>query len=332
MERAGRAKRIEGYELFMAIQEAEHILLVVHVSPDGDAIGSMLGFYEMLTSVHKKVSMVVDDVVPKKFYVLPYAKEIQRPETLKDADTVDLTIVLDASTWERIGNADSIIHSKVINIDHHISNSHYADELYWEPDAAATGEILTMLIKRWNMPMSESMATALYLAISADTGFFKFSNTTSKTLAAAALLVKEGAKTQAVANIMDAVNPARLKALQRATGTISYGYAGTAAMIWMDKETIDLVEGDTDGFVDIARNVEGVELAILVKYVNEHQTKLSLRSQHLDVNALAARFGGGGHIRAAGCTMDVGFADVEAQIWQAVSEQYGKDFNESLVD
>lgn len=331
MEREGRAKQIGSAELFMAIQEAEHILLVVHVSPDGDAIGSMLGFYEMLVKANKKVSMVVDDVVPKKFRVLPYAKDIQCPENFSEVDTVDLVVVLDASTWERIGNASIVVKTKVINIDHHISNSHYADELYWEPEAAATGEMVTMLIKRWNMPMTESMATALYLAISADTGFFKFSNTTSKTLAAASLLVKEGAKTQAVANIMDAVNPARLKAIQRATSTISFGHAGTASMIWMDKETIDLVEGDTDGFVDIARNVEGVELAILVKYVNEGQTKLSLRSQHLDVNALAARFGGGGHIRAAGCTIDVPFSEVEAMVWDAVSAEYGKAFNEALI-
>uniref|UniRef100_UPI003AB46AE1 DHH family phosphoesterase n=1 Tax=Veillonella atypica TaxID=39777 RepID=UPI003AB46AE1 len=180
-------------QLHMALCEANSIMLTVHVRPDGDAIGSMVAFYEALVAQGKTVYMVVDDVIPEKYSFLSYIDQIKDVAYFETHPVqVDMLMVLDASTYERIGRVGALFSAPIFNIDHHISNSEFADHLYLKPDFAATGEIITYLCEQWNWPITESMGNALYMAIATDCGFFKFSNTTANTLKMASRCVAAG--------------------------------------------------------------------------------------------------------------------------------------------
>lgn len=312
---------IDAARLHENILEANYIALTVHVNPDSDAIGSMLALYEYLRSIGKRSVMVIDDNIPRKYLSLPYADEIVRPENIEDPQNIDFLVVLDASTYERIGCVGPLLsHASIVNIDHHISNTHFADLLFLDANAAATGEIITDLTRVWNTPISPSMANALYMAIVADCGFFKFSNTTEKTLNAGAYCVASGADTQAVADIIETTTVKRLKATAQILSNVSFFENNRIAMLSLTPRDMELVEGDTDGLVDFIRNVEHVEVAVVLKGKTNEITRVSLRSKGVDVNAVASKFGGGGHIRAAGCTVHANLEESSHKIISAIME------------
>ena len=292
-------------QLHMALSEANSILLTVHVHPDGDAIGSMLAFYEALLEQGKQVTMVVDDSIPEKFSFLSYVDCIKTVEQCQDLDPIDMLLVLDASTYERIGQIGALCSAPIFNIDHHISNTEFADGLYLKTDFAATGEIIADLCKKWNWPMTESMANALYMAIATDCGFFKFSNTTANTLEMAALCVAAGARPNQISETIEAVSAERLTLTKQVMQTIEFYKDSSVATIELNRDAMDILGDDTDGFVDIIRNVDTVDIAILLKAQNDSITRVSLRSKRTDVNAIASQFGGGGHVRASGCTINL---------------------------
>lgn len=303
MDYKNRAKAITKYDILKRIEVAKKIVLTVHVHPDGDALGSMLALYEVLLRKQKDVTMVVDDVIPKKFHGLPYVDHILIPKQYDYIDETDLLIVLDASTFERIGRIGEIFTCHMINIDHHVSNTRYADELYLDDKAAATGEILTYLLADWHMEMTPSMANALYMAIATDCGFFKYGNTKGQTLKMAAICVEHGASPQDVSDMVELSTPNRIEATRKALDTITFHGDGKIGKIVVDHVLMQLVENDTDGFVDYVRNVEGVDVTILFKEYSSQHTRISFRSKKTNVNVLASHFDGGGHVRAAGCTV-----------------------------
>ena len=261
-----------------ALDKVQNIILTVHVHPDGDALGSLLAFYEALTAQGKIVTMVVDDIIPEKYNFLAHVDEIRSVDTMTDW-TTDMLLVLDASTFERIGRVGELCKAPIYNIDHHISNSHFADGLYLQPEFAATGEILTDLCNSWDWPITETMANALYMAIATDCGFFRFSNTTENTLNMAALCVKNRAKPNVISEHVEVTTVAR-------------------------------------GYVDLIRNVDTVDIAILLKAVDVNVTRVSLRAKVTDVNKIAGHFGGGGHVKAAGCTIQ---ANIDGAIEQLLA-------------
>lgn len=288
-----------------ALDEAQRIILTVHVHPDGDAIGSMVAFYEALSNEGKEVTMVVDDTVPAKYSFLAQVAHIKQPSEVLDWQA-DMLLVLDASTFERIGKVGSLCKAPIFNIDHHISNSQFADSLYLCPEFAATGEILTYLCDSWGWPITPSMANALYMAIATDCGFFRFSNTTEQTLRMGALCVANGAQPNIVSEHVEVTTAARIEVMKEALQTIQFFKAGRVAIIALDEALMAKVGDDTDGYVDLIRNVDTVDIAILLKAVDAHTTRVSLRAKVTDVNAIANQFGGGGHVKAAGCTINAG--------------------------
>lgn len=204
-----------------ALDKVQNIILTVHVHPDGDALGSLLAFYEALTAQGKIVTMVVDDIIPEKYNFLAHVDEIRSVDTMTDW-TTDMLLVLDASTFERIGRVGELCKAPIYNIDHHISNSHFADGLYLQPEFAATGEILTDLCNSWDWPITETMANALYMAIATDCGFFRFSNTTENTLNMAALCVKNRAKPNVISEHVEVTTVARIEVMKEALQTIRF--------------------------------------------------------------------------------------------------------------
>lgn len=289
-------------EVRRILEQHDRIVLTAHVSPDGDAIGSLLAMQEWLEGLGKEVVVAVDDDIDDKFFFLPLAEQIRRPDQVQ-TDASWLTVVLDATGMDRIGAADALAKGKVLNIDHHISNLHFADWEYVRTDCAATGEILTELLEDWQAEFSPSMANALYMAIATDCGFFKFSNTTGHTLRMAALLVEAGAQPNVVSEHLEARSLAKLQALSEVLRHIELFGEGQVACLSFTPDLLQYTGEHTGSYIDYIRTIQGVDVAFTVKYVGPEETRVSLRSKRADVNAVASMFGGGGHVRAAGCTV-----------------------------
>lgn len=306
-------------QLHNALCDTQSIVLTVHIRPDADAIGSMLGCYEALVAQGKDVTMIVDDEIPTKFGFLNYVDHIHRVEEFPNKVEADMLLVLDASTRERIGGVGALVSAPIFNIDHHISNSEFADYLYLQTNYAATGEIMTHLCHEWGWPITASMAQAFYMAIAADCGFFKYSNTTAHTLAMASLCVEKGARPQVISEAIESVTKDYVTLVKDIMQSICFHIHDTVASIAVNGEQMTALDGNTDGIVEIIRNIDTVDVAILLKEEAPTRTRISLRSKRTDVNAIANRFGGGGHIRAAGCTINASLEEALAMIVEALS-------------
>lgn len=304
------------------LAKAEHLVLTVHVSPDGDAIGSMAALYEYLMGQGKSVTMVVDDEVPSKFRflsVMAHIKDVSQEASILDGlEQPDLVVVLDASTRERIGKVAAWCQTPILNIDHHISNSQFADYLYLDAEAAATGEILADLFMTWQAKVTPAMANALYLAMGTDSGFFKYSNTTAHTLQMGAYCLEKGAQPDLVSEQAEEITVKALEGMKEALQTVTFHKNGHVACMSVPYALMEKVQGQTDGFIEWIRHVDTVDIAILLKEKEPGQTRVSLRSKGADVNRVAAVFGGGGHIRAAGCSISLPLEEAKKKLLEAI--------------
>lgn len=292
-------------------------VLCPHVSPDGDALGSTLAMKIALEKAGKKVTVMVDDDVPKAFGFLPQIDCFVKPNAETPVEA-DLLVVLDASSLDRIGKVAQAVKAKaVVNIDHHISNTEYADYLYLNTEAAATGEILCSLIEKLGITPDKELATCLYTAIYTDCGSFRFANTTPATMRAAAKLLEYGARPNEISDALGTHTRANIEMLGKVLQTLSFYNDGAVSCIEINRDLYDK-EVNTDNFISFARYIEGVDVAVLFKAVEQDVTRVSMRSQKTDVAAVALSFGGGGHIRAAGCTVQAPLEEAKQQVLEAI--------------
>lgn len=287
-------------EIRQRLQASQKIVLTPHIHPDGDCLGSMLGLYHVLKSQYKEVSMLLDDEVPKSFHFLPGQEEICQPENPIDAD---LLVIVDASDLERIGQVRNMVKAPTLNIDHHISNVHFADYLYLDPDAAATGEIIYDLVKEMIKELPLESAICLYTAIATDCGFFRFSNTQAKTMKIAAQLIEAGVKPYRIAESLEVRSVESLQIMAQVLQTLQFYQSGKIAAISVSEQIMAKGKDHTEGLVQYPRSLEGVDVAVMFKEVDQQTLRVSMRSHETDVSEVALQFGGGGHKRAAGCTL-----------------------------
>lgn len=303
------------------LEEARTVLVVGHIKPDGDCIGSVLALTEALRRRGVDADAVIADRVATKYHYLAGAAEIVSTIPDKSYDTV---LFVDLSTAERAGDLPWP-QVPIVNIDHHISNPGYADALYLDATAAAVGEILTDLFTEWQWEITPTMAQALYTAIATDCGFFKYSNTTERTMRMAAALLTLGADQAQVAQQTEELPPAALRILPQIMSTLQFDADGALSAITMDEAAMEAGGDYVDTYLELARNIEGVEVTLQFKYAEPAKTYVSFRSKTaVDVSALAAEFGGGGHIRAAGCTVWKPLADTIATV-MPVAVQWTRD-------
>ena len=302
----GRAK---AYEF---LKSHENFLLIGHVHPDGDDVGSMTALRNVLLAMGKKADAVLEDPVPAYLSFIPSTSAIMTE--IPVGASYDAMIFTDLANIERGGD---FVFPKVdsLCIDHHETNAGYTDLLWLEADYAATAEMLAELFFAYDLPMNEDAVNALYMGIGTDSGFFKYSNTSAHTLLMASKLVEAGARPAFISNHLDVVSKKTMEVSRRVADTLFYAYDGKLAFATMDAESMALDGENADYYVDIPRYVEGVELAVLLKYETESRTRVSFRSrEYADTAKLAAEFGGGGHNRAAGCTISASIEDAKAQI------------------
>lgn len=304
----------EAVEKLMA---AKKLLITAHVNPDGDAIGSTLALAAFLRGRGKEATVMIDDRVPKNLLFLPGSDKIVRPEEGKKADA-ELLVILDTSP-DRIGEVEKAAAGlPVLNLDHHISNDGKADFLY-NDNRAAAAEIIFEIVDRFGGEFTPDVATPIYTGLATDTGFFKFSNTRPETLRAAARLLEAGVRPEKVSEALEEKPEALVRGQAAALQTMELSYGGRVAGLYLDRELATSLD-TTEGFIDFVRVIEGVDIAVLIKCMDENFCRVSVRSKGLDVSKVAMKFGGGGHIRAAGFSVKKPLAEAKKDVLEALGE------------
>lgn len=296
------------------LAEADRVTITGHIHPDGDSLGSMLALHAFLTAQGKQTAMLLDDEVPAVYRFLPGADRIRRPGP---AEAADLLVVLDASDPDRFTAVGAAVRAPVLNIDHHISNTKFADHWYIDSHAAATGEIILDLLHLMKAAVTADMATCLYTAIATDCGFFRYANTTAATLRHAADLIDRGARPHLISEQLDTKPLSSIMTLRSVLDSLEVHAGGRIAAVTVDTDSIENAAETTEGYINYPRNIEGVEIAIMFKPDGYGSTRVSLRSRRADVSRLAIAFGGGGHARAAGCTVNDSLDTARAKVLEA---------------
>lgn len=307
------------------LRNQKSFLVLTHYRPDGDAVGSQLALVILLKNLGKQVEAWNDDEVPAKFRFLPQSALIQKPPA--EPNDFDVVISIDVSTWQRVGTAAQRIGKKkhFINIDHHVSNEKFADINWIVPEAPASGQIAYDLIKRGGFQLTREMAMCLFAAISTDTGSFTYSSTSAASLRVAAELVETGLNVGEISrHIYESYPYARLQLLQKALADLKLSHNGRLAYCWVTNEMYEesgAKREDTEGLIDYARSIEGVNVAVLFEESSEPgKIRISLRSKNpkVDVNSVARRFGGGGHREAAGARITGETHEIEQKVLAAI--------------
>lgn len=243
-------------------------------------------------------------------------KEEWEPEPVE----ADLLVILDTSA-DRIGRVKDVVKAAaVINIDHHITNQEKELPVYVDGQAAACAEILFELIREMGGDFSKNlpMAQCIYTGLATDTGFFRFSNTTAHTMHAAAELLAAGVEPNVISEALEVKPYEDIMSLAKAMEHIELLHDGRGAGVFLDYETMQELR-HTDGIVDMVRVIEGIDIAVVMKEKVKDNARVSMRSTGLDVSAVAKKFGGGGHVRAAGCGFrNTPFETAKAKLLSAV--------------
>lgn len=307
------------------IRRGRSFLVTTHANPDGDALGSSLALAAGLRRLGKKVKVYNQDAVPVFLRFLPGAERVS--QELLTSERFDAAFIVDCAEKDRVGEAFAKHPAlgKVIVLDHHIQSRRAGDWNLIEPKAASSGVVVLRLLKKLRVPMTREIATNVYCTLVTDTGNFRYSNTDAEVLALGSELLKQGVSPWQVSkNLYESFPIAHLKLLGKVLPTLDRTPDGQIASIFITQEmfreagaTPDLAEG----FINYPRSIAGVEVAVQFRETDDGKIKVSFRSKDLvDVAALAARFGGGGHQRAAGCTLQGNLSEAKEKILAAVSE------------
>ncbi|MDR6224218.1 DHH family phosphoesterase [Desmospora profundinema] len=306
------------------LKEGTRFLVVSHVHPDGDAIGSTLAVKAILDFLGKESGLTNESPVPSKFRFLPGSEAVVPPQNL-DGFAFDRVVAVDVADRGRMGAVWEHITADIplLNIDHHPTNDRFGTVNLVVEDAAATTQILFHLARKLDVPFDRALAIPLYTGLLTDTGGFRYSNTNPEVMEMAAALLRHGVDAGQIAErVMETLTRGQLAILQRALSDLQFTSDGRVGWIWLtcrDLEEAEAEEDDLDGIVNYARNVAGVDVGILFRETEAGNVKVSLRSREIvDVAALAHSFGGGGHARAAGCTLSGSREEVESQLLEKV--------------
>ena len=299
-------------EILQAVFAAENVVLATHIRPDGDALGSMLGFASILKGLGKRVLCYLDEPVSEKFDFLSW--DVRLTSNLEDisdfirqsGDDI-LGACLDCGDFERLGKCGPVLKKiqPFLVIDHHQGNSGFGDFSWIEPHRSSTGEMIYDLALELEAGISKEAADCLYTAILTDTGSFQYDSTSTHTFEVAGELVALGVQPAAVSSALyDNVPFSRLQLMQQVLATLELFFEGQLAVIRVSGEMLQATGTtfeDCEGLVNFPRSVHGVRVASFLKEGDDGVVSVSLRAKgDCDVAATAAKFGGGGHRNAAG--------------------------------
>lgn len=291
------------------ILEGKKIGITYHVSPDGDAVGSVLALFNALKSLNKDCYILSKDTLSDNLKFLKSSDEVTG-EIIEPDDETDIVVVLDCGNLERVSANLKKFTGTIVNIDHHLSNDKYGDVNYIDSNAAATAEIVFELLNLMGINFEEAnsvikdIGTCMYTSIVTDTGGYRHSNVTERTHKISAVLKKIGVdNTFIYQSLFDNKDFSRIKLIGKALSSMQLILNGKVALLELDKaftEDLGIDIGDTSDIISYGLQIKGVEVTLLLKEV-EDGVKASLRAKsYVDVRKIAEVFGGGGHIRASG--------------------------------
>ncbi len=305
------------------LEQQGEVLLVAHANPDGDSIGSQAALSQALITQGLQVTCAGQDPIPENYRFLAGLADYRLVNTIVSIPPT--VIYLDCADERRVGEEMARRLGRpatVINIDHHESNTNFGDINLVDPLAAATGELIIEILQNLGWSIPGTAATALYVSLIMDTGSFQYANTTPRTLNRAAELIELGAEVVLARQQLFENHPwAAQKLLGRALEKMQLTGNNRIAYMIIDQQAMaecGATDEMTEGLVNYARAVKGVEIGLLFREVYPGRVRISFRSKDkVNVNHLAANFDGGGHWRAAGATMDGSLQTVVEKVIKA---------------
>jgi phosphoesterase RecJ-like protein len=311
-------------ELIEAINAGKRFLLVAHMGLDGDHLGSMLTLARALRHMGKEVSCYLPETVPDSYAFLP---DLDLLDAELADELPDTLVTLECPDVQRLPHGIDIpgFQSEgvnVINLDHHPDNENYGDILWIEPDAAALGEMVFDLLVEMNVPLDREMALGIYTAILTDTGSFQYSRVTTDTHLRLAEVMKFDLPTDEISrrlfkearpNVVQLLGSVLSRVQLTGDGRLAYAELPLAEL-----QELKVDDSETRFFIDDIDRVKGPEVVAIFREMANSRVKVSLRSRSSAINGVAAKFGGGGHAKAAGCVVDGSLSAVRDKVVSAV--------------
>lgn len=288
-------------EAAQRLQAHSRIRVLTHQSPDGDTLGCAGALCMGLRALGKQAQFVCTDPVPEKYrrMLAPLDEQTFEP---------DYTVAVDIADSRLIGLPEGETAYADLAFDHHGSNTNWAQETVLDAQAAAACEVIQLLLHELQVPITAEIANCLYTGMCTDTGCFRYSNTTPRTMRLAAELMEAGAEAAAInMRMFEIKTRGRLAMEQMALRNLRYEMDNRIAIMVLSRAQIDecgATDSDLDGLAPIPRNIAGVQIGITVREKGPEDYKISVRTSNaVDASALCRQLGGGGHVRAAGCRL-----------------------------
>ncbi|MBP5092429.1 MAG: bifunctional oligoribonuclease/PAP phosphatase NrnA [Abditibacteriota bacterium] len=301
-------------DIWKGITSAESVAIAFHVSPDGDALGSSLALARILRSMGIRAEVFSQDEVPESYLFMPDVDKVRSDSR----DTFDLGILMDCNSLSRVGAVAPIIEACPLHgcIDHHLPNETFGELRYVREKASSAVEVLMDILTANNVEYDADTAKLLMTGLVTDTGVFRFSNVSALTLRYAAALMDHGASAEPVVHyVYESRSLGALKLQGYVLSNIKTACDGKIAWVALSKELLDsfgVGEGETSGVGDHIRKLKGCKAALFMRETEKGKVKVSLRSREdFDVSKPANILGGGGHVCASGCTLDMPIDEAE---------------------
>lgn len=309
------------------IQDHSSCLVIPHQSPDGDCLGSSFALSKFLTKHNCFNEIVMDDLIPTNYHFLKLENMRTSDDIIQSKKTYDYIIILDTSSPDRVGAKPDVLTlgQHTVVIDHHKTNSNYGDTNIVEMKSSV-GEIIYNMFMACDQTIDADMAIGLYTSIVTDTGEFRYSNTEASSLKAVARLFETGFDFETINRHIYSNQPIE-KVLLKSQSLANMKLVCNRKVSIMSVtqkmlETLSCEMFHSDGIVEAGRDIEGVEVSVLLKEMASNQIKVSLRSKaYVDVSEISLVFNGGGHARAAGCTLKMNLKEATDRIIQLIEEK-----------
>jgi phosphoesterase RecJ-like protein len=318
--------------LVALLRRHDRPLLMTHIRPDADGLGSQLALADALRAIGKKPRVAIASNLPPRYRFLDPGREVIEDFRLPGVGFAgcDCVVVLDTGTWNQLGDFGEFLKTSPVPravVDHHRTQDDLGGLAFVDITAEATGRLAHEIIRALGAPLSPAAANHLFMAVATDTGWFRHANTTPATFALAGELAAAGANpTRLYEQLYDSAPLARLKLAGVALGRLQVRAGGRVAfteILLTDYLATGAVPGDTEDLINFPRSVEGVEVALVFMEQPAGGTKVSFRSRAADVSKLAERFGGGGHKLASGAQVGRPLPAVRDEVLAAVEAALG---------
>lgn len=306
------------------LKKNDNFYILTHMNPDGDAMGSGFGLCHSLRAMGKKANVLCSDPFPKRYGFLYEGYEPMKftPQTIVTVDLADTGL---------FGRELQVYGEYVdLAIDHHISNTGYAAKLLLDANAAAACEIIYQVLKEGNMPIDKQIAQCLYTGIATDSGCFRYENTTPKTHMITAEIMGYGIPYARLnRQLFEIKSKARFMVEQYVINNVETYLDNKCAMIAVTADTVKetgLAQEELEGIASIPMQLEGVEIGVTIKEKEPNKFKVSMRSaENVNVSDICGKLGGGGHMRAAGCTVEGDLSQVKLKLLSVIAPAMGFD-------